>query len=388
MMHWESNTAVPDCTVYYWRVAGTAGGSDGPFSDPISFRVNVGNNCPPLPCEPTWLIPPEAISPSGYEVVSSLTPTLEWEFPLYCEPEGFVIRLAPEFDLSGQPLLGGFGLTDNWTVGTPLEIATRYWWDVAAIQPPALGNFSQKETFFTGPACQAFGDMVGPPELISPPDGAEVNTIVPWLNWNPGPSVSCVPEGWSIDLQTDPNFGGTNLLGTFMYPGTIMIVDPVQDCTDYFWRVAPVQNGFEGTWSPTWNFFTNEAGNCARSMIPEIPYAEAIRDLGCLIGPNPEVYAVAGYILAGETSPIIAQNLAGTWWVIQNLNGLEGDYCYVPKDGIMTDVNPEDVSRWVDPDLGGEETPLVCRADLNQQDCAATGGKWKISTNPPTCVCP
>lgn len=371
-MHWEAPTAVTTCAVYYWRVAGTAGGIDGPFSDSVSFRVNPGNTCPSLACEPTGLIPPEAIGPGGYEIVDTLTPTLEWEYPNYCDPAGFVIRLATEMDLTGQPLQGGFGLTDSWITGQ-LEPATRYWWDVAAIEPPALGNFSGQETFFTGPECADLSDLAGPPELISPPDGAEIDDTTAWLQFNAGPSVGCIPDGWALDLQTDPNFAGQNLLTTYMFPGTIVITDPLQDCTQYFWRAAPVQDGFEGAWSAARSFFTNAAGNCALSMVPEIPYAGALRDLACYMGPSPDGYPIEGYLLAGETSPIMAQNLMGTWWAIQNPDNL-GDTCYVPKDGVEPGGDLSSIPRWNDPRL---PTPIpACSSYSSAETCEAAGCYW------------
>ncbi len=373
-MHWESPTAVTNCAVYYWRVAGTAGGVDGPYSDPVSFRVDDGNQCPTLACEPTGLVSPETIGPRGYEIVDTLTPTLEWNYPNYCDPAGFVIRLAPDLDLSGQPLQGGFGLTDSWITGQ-LEPATRYWWDVAAIEPPALGNFSEHATFFTGPECASFSEMAGPPDLIMPPDGAEIADTAAWLQFNPGPSVGCIPDGWALDLQTDPNFGGQNLLTTYMYPGTIVITDQLQDCTQYFWRVAAVQSGFNSPWSVTRSFFTNAAGNCAQSMIPEIPYAGAIRDLACFLGPNPQTYSIEGYLLAGESSPIVAQNLMGTWWAIQNPDST-GDVCYVPKDGVEPGGDLSNIPRWNDPEVPVEEPHITCGSYGSQETCKAAGCYW------------
>jgi hypothetical protein len=155
-----------------------------------------------------------------------------------------------------------------------------------------------------------------------------------------------------------------------------VIVDPLQDCTDHFWRVAPVQDGFEGAWSPTWNFFTNEAGNCTRSLIPEIPYLDAIRDLACYFGPNPEVYPVDGYLLTGESSPIIAQNLLGTWWLIQNPDGLLGDYCYVPKDGTESGVDPDDIPRWNDPEIVDVPDGPSCSDYQDPESCKAAGCFW------------
>ncbi|HEY69254.1 MAG TPA: hypothetical protein G4O08_01595 [Anaerolineae bacterium] len=367
VMGWKPSSALADCTVHYWRIAGTAGGVDGPFSDPVSFYVTVDDLCPTLVCPPTGLIAPEPTGPGGYEIVGSLTPTLQWNYPTYCEPEGFVIHLEPEYDLSSAPLQGGFGLTDSWTPGAALEPATQYWWDVAAISVPALGPFGEKNTFFTGPECTP-SDTLGPPELVSPADGSQIHETYAWLHFNAGSSVGCIPDGYVADLQTDPNFGGTNLLQTFMFPATNIITDPLQDCTEHFWRIAAIQDGVTGPWSETWSFLTNAAGNCAVSMLPDLPAARALLDLACYRGPDPGLYGIVGYLQEGESAHILAQNSPGTWWVIQAPEGTGVNHCYVPKANVET---IGDVSG-----VPGQSDPLICSADLNQPDCIAAGGTW------------
>ena len=378
VMGFKPASTLSDCTIHYWRIAGTYGGADGPFSDPVSFYVSVDNLCPTPACLPTGLIAPEVIGPGGYEIVASLTPTFEWDYPTYCEPEGFGIRLAPQFDLSSEPLQGGFGLTDSWTSG-PLEPATQYRWDVAALVPPALGPFSNAASFFTGPEC-SFGDVLGAPILISPPNGAQIHEPYAWLHFNAGSSVGCIPDGYWADLQTDPNFGGTNLLQTYSFPATNIITDPLQDCTEHFWRIAAIQDSIAGPWSSTGSFFTNVAGNCAISMIPEIPYAGAIRDLICLMGPNPQIYPIEGYLLAGESTAILAQNLMETWWVIQNPDGLPGDVCYIRRDGTTPSGDLSGIPRWNDPEVptddGGGSSGPTCSSYDNQVQCEAAGCSW------------
>jgi hypothetical protein len=374
IMGWKPSSTLADCTVHYWRIAGTAGGVDGPFSDPVSFYVSVDNLCPTLACLPTGLIAPDPTGPGGYEIVGSLTPLFEWNYPTYCEPEGFVIRLEPAFDLSSAPLQGGFGLTDSWTPGAALEPDTQYWWDVAAIVPPALGPFSDNNTFFTGPEC-SFGDTLGPPELISPADGAEIHETYAWLHFNAGTSVGCIPDGYASDLQTDPNFGGINLLQTVMFPATNNITDPLQDCTEHFWRIAAIQDSVAGPWSATFSFFTNAAGNCAISMLPELPAAMALRDLACYQGPDPGLHAIVGYMLEGDSAHIMAQNPMGTWWVIEAPEEASGNRCYVPKESVEA---LGDVSG-----VPGQADPSVCSVVLNQADCIAAGGTWVVNLGAP-----
>jgi hypothetical protein len=366
-----TGASLGDCQVYYWRVAATEGGVDGPFSDALSFYINVGGACPPIPCPMTGLVPPETIGPGGYEIVSSLTPTLSWDYPAFCDPEGFAIRLAPDYDLSTAGLQGGLGLTGTWSPA-PLEPATQYWWDVAAIVPPALGPFSTHETFFTGPECASSSEL-GQPELISPANGEQVTDLYAWLHYTAS-SFGCIPDGWAADLETDSAFGGPNLLTTYMFPATNIITDELDDCTEYFWRIAAIQDSVQGPWSETGNFLTNFYGTCMVSAVPEMLSAKALKDLACLGGPGFE-YDIIGYILQGEVSPIFAQDLDRLYWVIENPDWL-GTNCWVLQEHVEVIGDASGVRFWNAPPLEEEEEPLVCSSDLGKEQCEAVGGKY------------
>lgn len=369
-----------DCTVYYWRVAGRVSGVDGPFSDPQSFYINGGGNCPVQTCPMTGLLAPDAISPGGYQVITATAVTLTWDYPGFCEPEGYAIRLGTAYDLDGLPLLGGTGIGQTW-LASGLQPGTQYYWDVAAIVPPALGPFSSHNSFFVGPQCGSSAEL-GVPDIISPINGEEINALYAWLHYQ-ATSFGCIPDGWALDLQTDPNFGGTNLLQTFNFPATTVITDELADCTTYYWRVAAIQDGVQGPWSATGSFFTNDAGNCAVSFIPEIPYlVEALIDIPCYQGPD-YAYDILGYFLAGETSALYAQDLAEEWFVIENPDNA-GTNCWVLQTEVETQGDLAELPRWEAPDL------RVCTRDAPQELCEELGGVYYPAgrTTAAYCECP
>jgi len=367
-----------NCSAHYWRVAGRAGGVDGPFSDPVSFYINVGGACVPTPCPMTGLLAPDPIGPGSYEIVPSLNPTLSWDYPGYCEPEGYAIRIGTAYQLDGLPLQGGIGTGDSWTTGT-MQPGTQYWWDVAAIVPPSLGPFSSQMTFFTGPECASSGEL-GVPDIISPINGEEIDSLFAWLHYQ-ATSFGCIPDGWALDLQTDPAFGGTNLLASYNFPATTVITDELNDCTTYYWRVAAIQDGVQGPWSATGNFFTNDSGLCAVSIIPDL-HLEAIFDLPCYFGPGPQ-YDIEGYFLTGEIAPVYAMDLSEAWFVIENPDAL-GSTCWVPENGVEASGEVSALPRWEAPDM------RVCTRGSSEALCVELGGVYHPGgrTTAAYCECP
>jgi hypothetical protein len=142
-----------------------------------------------------------------------------------------------------------------------------------------------------------------------------------------------------------------------------------------------------GPFSESRAFSTNESGLCVQSMVPQI---EATRDLACYQGPVPGTYPILGYLVAGETAPIVAQSLDQTWWYIQNPDA--PDICAIPKDGGEPEGDTSDVPRWNNPEIetdGGDSGPPVCHAGLPVEECKALGGTWDVSAGPPgSCKCP
>ncbi len=388
-MLWTPAVEFENCGIFYWRVAAIEGASDGPFSATQTFSVNVGASCT-QPCTEDQLVAPIPIMPPHYANVGT-APTeglvpglLEWYYPMPCLPEGFGVHLSTERDFSDSSLFGGvhpvtaFG--GNWTPGVPLEPATQYWWEVFAGVGTTFGPTSPPRSFFTGPECATPGEAV-PPTLLSPADGAAVDTLTPWLRYTPGEG-GCVPDGYAVYLGTDSDFSGEAPYAQTGFPGTTFIPDPLEDCTTYYWRVSPIQDEFVLPWSQVWSFSTdaNPDSVCAQGFL----LGEAIRDLACRYGPGP-TWEIRWYWLQGEQSPVYARDMSGSWLAVQNQD-FPDERCWVPSDGVDM---PGDID-----DLRIFNPPPACSRDLSQTACEAAGGTW-VESRPATggpgttsCQCP
>jgi hypothetical protein len=386
---WHPIANFDDCSVYYWRVAAIEAGVDGPYSSTAMFSVNVAGGCT-QPCTESQLVAPVPISPPHYSNVGvgptqGLVPgLLEWGYPMPCWPQGFGIRLSTERDWSGPSLGGGVSPVTapggNWSPAVPLEAATQYWWEVFAGVGTTFGPPSPARSFFTGPECASANDAI-PPTLLSPADGAVVDTLMPWLRYTPGQG-GCVPDGYAIYLDTDPDFAGEEPYTSANFPGTTFIPDPVQDCMTYYWRVSPIQDEFILPWSEVWSFSTDADPNtvCAQGFL----VGEALRDLACRFGPG-YGWDIRWYWLLGEQTPVYARDMSGNWLAVQNQDAPDW-ICWVPRDGVDLTGAVENLRIF--------DGPTVCRRDLPQAECQAAGGTWVQPTGvvgapaPPYCQCP
>jgi len=401
-----------DCTTYYWRVAPLYGGVQGDMSESRAFTVAVDPSCviPLTPiilmneplhlniCDPEDLTPPELLWPPQASEVSllgmeSILPAefFQWS-PINCFPDKYKLRFShdPDWGIARAGMTEGqttWPLPDAEYPQMGIEPATEYFWNVRAWTDGVNGPDSPTWTFFTGPSCADPSDLAAP-ELIEPDDGAVIPALEVMLNFQPG-EPGCIPDGYYIDVQTSADFSGTNLYaGDWASKHSSFPVTGLADCTTYFWRISQVEDATFGPPSEGRSFFTNESGICAQSFMPQL---EALRDLACYQGPIPGTYPILGYLLMGETSPIVAQSLDQLWWYIQNPDG--ADICAVPKDGTVPEGDTGDVPLWNNPEVepaesGGGGT-LTCRSDLDPTQCAAAGGTYNPGPSTvPYCKCP
>ena len=238
------------CTLYTWRVAGVSAGVDGPWSESRTFWVEDGQACTQA-CSGASLLQPVPVAPKLYQNVGT-APTeglvpglLEWHYPAPCLPQGYAVHLSTEPDFSDTSLFGGTGTPDtNWTPSVPLKPATQYWWQVAPMVGIELGPYSLRWTFFTGPTCNSASQLLAP-DLKSPEDGGAVGTLNPRLRFSIG-ADACLPDGYYVDVQTDPAFGGNNVLEletTQSMLTTNVFAHGLEWCKTYYWRVASVLDG-------------------------------------------------------------------------------------------------------------------------------------------------
>lgn len=375
---WVPISTLGDCEDYYWRVAAVVNGVDGPWSTPIRFSMNAMDACVLPACtDPLDITQPILVWPGVYEIVDTILPILEWNNPGPCDPEGYAVRLSVDYDFSDNSLFGGTGsIATSWMPGVDLEPATQYWWKIAGGMGTTMGEFSSQRAFFTGPECSPLAGLVAP-ERYAPVDGTVLDSLIAYLRYRPG-EPGCIPDGYFVNLQTDPTFSGANLLGEFGLPGTTVITDPLTDCTTYYWKVAAIQDSGHGPESDVGWFSTNESGVC-----PPVPApGTASKNAFCREGTFPEHFPAIYTIEEGDFVQVIARNPFSTYLLVA-IPGADGFTPLKPMQSCWTILDA--IRLWGPAQvLEGLEvliplptpTPIFCQSTLNQEDCEAAGGTY------------
>jgi hypothetical protein len=353
------------------------------------------------------------IGPDGWEVLESLSPTLNWSYPdPACSPEGYAIHLyaVPNYT---DDLGGGTGNpSTSWGPGSPLLPGKEYNWGVQAVNGTTPGPIEDSAFFFTGPLCG--NAALSAPGLLEPADKAIVTTPSPELYWQyPAP---CLPLGYQIDLSTDINFADNHLGGTRSIPSGLWGPGAsTTDCTIYYWRVAatigtymgrdtgldfgtPIPGAPLGPYSPIFSFTTNFTGVCpsvsptpsalVTTSPPKPTYMVVLTpDLAvpvhfipttnayCRSGPGMNFSSI-GLAMKGQSYLMDGQNQAHTWYRIM-LTAYAG--CWVLTGAGMPDGDLSGLRV-----LSDVPTPIPTAVDCSQytsQDTcqAQTACQWGIA---------
>jgi hypothetical protein len=230
------------------------------------------------PCTKADLVAPVLTSPANYANVG-IGPTqgqtmpdefFQWSFGPNCSDVTFRIQYAHNPDF--YPLVG-FGPPQEKKAAptSPFSFpallpAEEYYVRVQAYVDGTYGPWSGTHVFFTGPECSSVSELE-PPTIVNTLLGGLSNDPIVDLEYKPGPS-DCIPDGYFVDLQKDPNFAGNSIIGEINHP-TTYITTPELDCGHYFWRVAAIYNGERGSFSETESF------NIWNPECPEISVSQA-----------------------------------------------------------------------------------------------------------------
>ena len=342
---------------------------------------------PPPTCDVSDLVAPILMMPADGGLLE-LGQNLDWEYPASpCEPGGYNLQVNTASDFSGTEV-GGFVPPPHswWWPTTQLEQGTTYYWRVHAVLDGDVGPWSPTWSFNTKPAC-TLAELVAP-NLIFPADNAEIIAPLPAVVWEYS-DPACDPLGYHLQIATDPGFDFTTIAYERRSPDTTTedsaAGTTLANCDTYYWRVAGYDGITDGPFSPTRSFFLNLGGTC---ILPpfEPPHLEleAFRDWPCYERPSFEA-AILGYFLTGEIAPLIAQDLLGEWWVIENPDAV-GESCWVPREGTEPSGDTEDLQR-----LDGSEPSPMCTRDLDRATCEAAGGTYVEPSrvaNDDYCQCP
>jgi hypothetical protein len=230
----------------------------------------------PTPCPPITSVEPQVFSPTS-ELVPSLQPTFQWFYEACADTFILEVALDGDFNAPGVIQEQVPGTQTTWTLTQTLQPASMYQWRVHATVGFGNGPYSPTPWFWTGPICDA--SIPDIPELVSPILGEIVTDASPPLEWS-YPDVGCLPEGYQFEVSEQSDFQQTVLSGSSSspYSGFETNIDFLQDCTDYYWRVAVLYNASPGMYSDIGEFSTDFQGNCQMATLEGIE----IYAIGCI----------------------------------------------------------------------------------------------------------
>ncbi|HEX2958462.1 MAG TPA: fibronectin type III domain-containing protein, partial [Chitinispirillaceae bacterium] len=226
-------------TLYYWRVKTIDGAVESNWSYSSTFSTAAA------PMVPEHIIPVNnAINVFTYS-------TLRWH--AISGAESYHVQVDTTLSFSTSLIIDQEAITADSLPLPSLERSTTYYWKVRAKSSTGYGNWSTPWKFTTIPPAPSKVTLVTPRK-------DSVNTSLSLqLGWNP------VPEALSYYLQVSKTATFSNFI---LNQGNVttaqFALTTLENGTQYFWRVAAVNNGGTGEWSDTSNFTTIPA-------IPQTP---------------------------------------------------------------------------------------------------------------------
>ncbi len=217
---------------------------------------------PSLPqCADDALQPATLSTPQQWTIVDSLTPQLTWSYPdSSCRPKYFTIFLFPVHSHTPVNTIVLPGTSTAYTPASPLLPGQEYEWEVTSKNDSNIVQMSAMKEFFTGPLCDPAS--LKAPSLLIPLDGGQVDTLGPTMEWTY--PENCLPQGYRVDISTDPTFSTLTLSRQLEIPRVIWYVDSaLTDCGYYFWRVAATSGSTLGPYSSVSIFQVNREDECA-----------------------------------------------------------------------------------------------------------------------------
>lgn len=101
------------------------------------------------------------------------------------------------------------------------------------------------------------------PVLLTPANGATCIMVTPILDWQ---SVA-EAESYRIQVSTTPTFTSTLIDESGITPSQYYVTNPLNNNTQYYWRVRAINLLGSGNWSNTFNFTTAPAPPPAPSLV-------------------------------------------------------------------------------------------------------------------------
>lgn len=236
-------------TLFYWRVSASNIAGSGPWSVVWHFTTGAAP-----PAAPVLLIPVNgAIGIARNGVLFDWNPV--------ASATSYRIQISTDSTFATTFVNTGGLTSSQYTHNTPqFAYNTKYYWRVNATNSGGTGQWSQVWSFTT------IIQTVPAPNLISPPNGATNISLTPLMDWT---DVSGATS-YRLQISTSSSFSSYALnievtASQYLVPSGIL-----QGFTVYYWRVASINAGGQGSYStPTWNFTTVQTFNLSLKVYLE-----------------------------------------------------------------------------------------------------------------------
>lgn len=217
-------------TEYYWRVKALYSSCSSSWSEPTNFTTVIG--------------PPELIDPEDGAEKLSLKPVFTWKKAKGATDYELNVASDPNFE---NIVKGKRGISANvYKFTTPFDVGTDYWWRVRASNADGTSIWSEARKLSTG----GLGAEV--PELIMPDNRAEKVPVEPTVfKWH----ASERADNYHIQVSKRNTFFQTAYENETVTDTTVD-VPGLENYTEYYWRVASINDSGRSEWSEIWKFRT------------------------------------------------------------------------------------------------------------------------------------
>ncbi len=355
---------------YTWRARAveTNGDLSSPWSDALSFRIDLQNDVPddPRPLSPGFLA---QVDDAGLVLIARAPldrdeeeQGLQYSFKLaqspdFDDPQNIVAQIE---GLEASP--GAEVVWDLRQEALELTEDTVYHWEVQVRDREGLGGRATSRFVYS--------NNDGPPtpvQPLAPTSGAVLTTQVPELRWTQATDREGQPITYTVEVATDANFNQrvatANGIPDDQGPEIRWAGAQLEDDAEYFWRVRPVSNA-PGFWSAPANFRIDRGNDP-----PAVPTLGAPEN-GTALAPQSPIVLAWSTVVDPEGAQVI--------YSVQVFDAL-GTAVY---DAEITNA-PEDaaqLSQSFDPLPSGGYVWRVAASDGTLQSAWSAPGTFSVST--------
>ncbi len=190
---------------------------------------------------------PESLTPADGTVDLATSTSFSWNAPATNDFLLYTIHFSQTSDFSDmEKIIHVNSNSTSWYVGDLEQGFKQYYWRVCANNGGNL-NCSETRTLTT---------YLPKPNLIFPYDSLDPTSTLPNLTWESTEQA----EEYHVQVSRNSNFNITLqiALDTVVSDTSFLITDTLLTNSKYYWHVAPVKDGKEGSFSDIWTFTTTQ----------------------------------------------------------------------------------------------------------------------------------